>query len=495
MERFLLGIDVGTTNTKTALFSDERGLLSIGKASYPLSTPARDCCEQDAEALWTAAVSTVREACRGLRGTVSAISLSLQGGTLIPTDCGFRPLRPAIVWSDTRCREEAELLRSTLGADYVYQKTGWELENGLMLLQIAWLRAHEPELYAKTAYFLSVPDFISARLTGIPALDLSDAGINQLADIRKGCYDPELLSFCGVREEQLGRLVPTGQIIGHLTEAAAEELGLTTDTVLVAGAHDQYAVASGAGAFRDGDILIGSGTAWVVTSLSSDWNFRNGFSQSVSGTEGLKGALNSLSCGGSCLEWLRGSLTDRLTGEKPSYAELDEGAARKQPGCGGLLFYPYFAGSPYPLGNPEAKAFFFGLGLSHDRFDLARAVMEGVVFQTVWMLDGFRDRKELGGIKLAGGASKSRVWTQILADVSGLTVTVPEIPDLACVGAALFAGLGAGAFRSPEEGYAKLRVPERTVEPDPAASAAYAPIFEKYKKLALAANHLYTAEE
>lgn len=171
----------------------------------------------------------------------------------------------------------------------MYEKTGWNLSGGLLALGIRWMRDHEPENFQKTAWFLSVPDYISAKMTGIPAVDLSDAGINQLTDIRKGAYDEELLRFAGIREEKLPQIVHSGEVIGTLTEAAAAELGLTTEVVLVAGAHDQYAVALGAGAVKTGDILIGSGTCWVVTAIGDKPDFDSGLSQSVAAVPGKWG--------------------------------------------------------------------------------------------------------------------------------------------------------------------------------------------------------------
>ena len=167
---------------------------------------------------------------------------------------GFLPVgengvavRPAMVWSDKRCAAQKEAyLREVGDADTMYRKTGWKLGNGLNANQIRWMRDNEPENFARTKLFLSVPDYISLKMTGVAACDMSDAGINQLANIREFAYDPQLLAFAGVTEEQLPKLVRSGEVIGHLTEQAAAELGLTTDCVLVAGAHDQYAVALGA---------------------------------------------------------------------------------------------------------------------------------------------------------------------------------------------------------------------------------------------------------
>ncbi len=482
MNGYLIGTDIGTTGTKSMLFSGDGKLLAHAYAAYPMQTPSEDRCEQRAEDWWDALVQTVREvvAAANAGDKIAAISLSLQGGTLVPVDAGLRPLRPAIVWSDKRCAEEAARFATRFGDAYLYEKTGWNLSAGLNAMQIAWLRENEPDVFSSTDKFLSVPDYISAKLTGRAAVDISDAGINQLADIRAGAYDPAILDFAGVSERQLGEIVPSGAVIGELTAEAKATLGLTGKVVLVAGAHDQYAALLGAGVTEAGDVLIGTGTAWVVTALTDCPRFETGFAQSVSAAPGKWGSLVSLSTGGLCLDWLHGSVTLGVSGsEKIPYAALDAEAMRRAPGS--MMFFPYFSGASYPSRDERAKASFVGLDLSHDRFDMARAVMEGVAFQTVWTLGAFGREYGLGRVMMSGGATKSAVWTQIVADIAARPIVIPATPDLTCVGAAILAGVGCGAFVSVEEGHAALAIEERTVEPTAQAEqyAALLPLFQR----------------
>ena len=312
MKRYLLGIDVGTTGTKTLLFSAEGQLLGHAYRGYKMYNPQVGYSEQNAEDWWDAVCQTVREVCADpeIGKSVVAISLSLQGGTMVAVDKDVKPVRPAMVWNDGRGAAQMQAyLREVGEAETMYQKTGWRLGKAMLAIEIRWMKENEPELFEKTAMFLSVPDYISMKMTGIPAVDMSDAGNNQLANVRDGCYDPEILKFAGVTEDKLPKLVRSGDVIGNLTAEAAEALGLSTDTVLVAGAHDQYAVALGAGALRSGDILIGSGTAWVVTAIGDEPAFETGLAQSVSAVPGKWGSLLSLSTGGVCLEWWRRNLT------------------------------------------------------------------------------------------------------------------------------------------------------------------------------------------
>ena len=481
MEKYLLGIDIGTTGTKTMLFSPEGSCISRAYQAYPTNNPYVGWSEQNPLDWWEAVVTTVRQTCNDpdIAKEVVAISLSVQGGTTVPVDSNFEPVRPAIVWNDIRCEVEREAFLREVGTEEtMYHKTGWQLGTNLNALQIRWMKDHEPDNFRNTAMFLSVPDYISYKLTGIPALDHSNIGINQLGNITQGGYDPEILSFAGIRENQLPRIISSGHVIGQLAPAAAEALGLSTDCVLVSGAHDQYAVAVGAGAVKDGDILIGSGTCWVVTCISNAPDFESGLSQSVAAVPGKWGSLRSLSSGGVCLDWFR----EKILGPENilPYEQINREAADCKAAEEELFFYP-FSGITVS-GKQLTKAAFWGMDMSHTKRHLIRAVMEGVVFQIVWMMESFRSKPYAEGLILAGGASRSPLWTQLLADVSGYPIRVPEAADLACVGAAVLAGVGAGVYDSVTEGCRKLAVVERMVHPNSASSKTYRTLLQAYKR-------------
>ena len=491
MNRYLIGIDVGTTGTKSMLFSETGRIIAHAYAEYPCQTPGTGMVEQNAEDWWRAVVKTVRAitADPQTAKNVAAISLSLQGGTLVPVDRQCRPLHPAIVWSDKRCLRQRQDFANAFGTDYIYEKTGWHLSPGLNAMQIAWLRENRPELFDKTAMFLSVPDYISMRMTGRAAVDISDAGINQLADIRTGRYDPAILDFIGVSENQLAQIVPSGVPLGRLLKGAAEELGLPRSVLLVSGAHDQYAALLGAGITRTGDLMIGTGTAWVVTALTEEPYFESGFAQSIPAA-GKWGSLVSLSTGGVSLDWFRNGVAG-LEAAGLSYAQINELAPGRGAGVRGLKFYPYFNGTSFPLKGSGCKATLVGLDLSHDRIDIARAVMEGVAMQTVWTLDYFRERFPLRQVRLSGGAGRSPFWTQMVTDIANCPISVPMVNDLTCVGAGVMAGVGAGLFASCEEGAGLFRVEQAQYEPDAASAARYADVFEEFKRVAAELPGLY----
>lgn len=484
MKQYLLGIDVGTTGTKGMLLSETGEQMGHAYVGYPMQTPGVCRNEQQAEDWWQALVEVTHALVKtpATAAQVKAICLSTQGGTLVPVDAKYRPLHPAIVWSDGRCTEQMHAFGAQLGEAYMYEKTGWRLGAGLNALQIAWLREHAPDVFKHTRYFLSVPDFLHARMAGVAAVDISNVGINQLADIRAAAYDKRILAFAGVEEAQLAKIVQSGTPLGRLTKEAAAALGLQPSTLLVAGAHDQYAALLGAGVLHAGDVLLGTGTAWVVTVLTASPNFQSGFSQSVSALPGKWGSMVSMSTGGIALDWLRKHVLKGPSGEALGYAALNERASSSPIGAHGLRFYPYFNGAAYPLTDAASKASFTGLDLSHTDADIIRAVMEGSAFQINWILDAFERTFPIQNIKFTGGASKSPLWSQMIADIAGKPVHIPEIPDLACIGAAILAGTGSGVFSSAQEGYNALAVRETVIEPVAAHAQRYAEAFADYQK-------------
>lgn len=495
-KNLLLGIDIGTTAAKVLLVSEDGQILARASRGYPLHTPGLGRCEQDAMDWWRALVEIVREVCRvpELAQGVRGIALSTQGGTVVPVDERFQPLARAIVWSDARCAGDRAAFDEALGEGYVYRTCGWGLGRGLPAMQLRRLRLEHPALFARAARFLTVPDFLCAKLTGRPVTDLSNAGINHLTDVRARRYDPRLLAFVGVEEARLSRLAPSCTPVGTLTAEAAAELNLPERVLVSAGAHDQYAVALGAGILEAGDAVIGTGTAWVVTALGDAPDFEAGLSQSVSAVPGKWGSMLSISNGGVCLDWFRTQVAG-LEGQQLSYGALDALVAeRGEPGAGGLRFYPYFGGSGRPLPGSACRASLLGLDLSHDRGHIARAVMEGVACQTVWALEALEAHLPVRRLYLAGGATKSEVWTQMIAEIAHRPLIVTNVADLACVGAAMMAGVGCGLFGDVAEAARALAPGGRVIEPDPERERAYRKVYDRYLSGAHALRALYGEE-
>jgi xylulokinase len=476
MRDHLLGVDVGTSAVKAVLVSAEGGLMASSGQSYALDHPAPGRTEQRAEDWWRALVASVREVTKGVdAGRIAALGLSTQGGTLVPVDALGHALCPAASWIDTRAASQQAEFEARVGGERMHGITGWEMCGGLNALQILWLKQNRPEVFRAAAKFLSVPGYLTLRLTGRAAVDASSAGIEQLLDIYSGRWSEQVLEILGIGEGRLAELVFACEAVGTLTAEAAEALGLSTSVVVTAGGHDQYCAALGAGAAAQSDRLLATGTAWAAVAILDAPPEGEACLASVSRhvVQGLWGALLSLEGGGGSLMWLRRVLS------ATSFEQLDQLAADCPAGAGGLRFYPYFSGAEYPAGLLKAEAGFVGLSLSHGAGHMARAVMEGVACQAVWMLEAF-GRDAGGALILTGGASKSPLWTRMIADIAGRALTLPSIPDAGCLGAAALAGVAAGLFASPVEGARALSGARRQAEPGPDA-ARYRDIFSAYK--------------
>jgi xylulokinase len=485
MRDVLIGLDVGTTAAKAGAFDRDGAPLASASVAYGLHTPQPGWVEQDPEDLWQGAVTVLRAVAAqlGPGDRVLALAQSSQGGTTIPLDAAGRPVCRAVSWMDQRTAAQAEATAAEVGAEFIRRTTGWDLGPILPLQHIRWLRDNRPDLFARTHAYAFVNDFIAARLTGARAMNPTDAGITQLYAIAAGDWDPRLLELAGIRREQLAPIRRAGAPVGALRADAAALTGLPAGLLVANGAHDQYCAAVGAGVLRPGALLLSCGTAWVLLAAldSPDAGFRGGMAVGPHVQAGLWGGIRSQGGLGASMEWLLRIVCGAAAGAERAaqYAELDAAAHRAPPGAGGLLCYPLSGGN---AAYGAAHGGFRGLTLGHDRGDLARAVMEGAACELRWALEDMRAAgTAVTELRMVGGAARSPVWPQIVADVTGLPVTLPALPDAACTGAAILAGVGAGCFPDAEAGYEAHRSAERRLAPDGALRALYDATFAAYR--------------
>jgi sugar (pentulose or hexulose) kinase len=254
------------------------------------------------------------------------------------------------------------------------------------------------------------------------------------------------MNFIGVDESLMPRIEQTGYVVGKLTKQAAQELGLSEELTVYNGAHDQYAAALGLGAIEAGDMILSTGTAWVNVAITEKPMFTPSQIAPAKHVVGsLWGALTSIPVAGKALDWFKS-----IAGE--DYDSINENAAKRMESSKGLFFYPYHIGARLPHRLKNAKAAFIGLGLEHDKYDMYRAVMEGVVFQVKLTIDDFAaNGAKIDTLLMAGGATKSDLWMSILSAVTGAAIYKSEQPDAACIGAAMIAAVGCGMAKDYNE--------------------------------------------
>jgi len=486
----LLGVDIGTSGTKTLLLDEGGAVLATASWEYPLSTPRPGWAEQDPAHWWEAAQATIREVLRkaGVPGeAVRAVGLSGQMHGSVFLDAAGEVIRPALLWCDQRTAAQCEWITRTVGAERVVELTANPVLTGFTAPKVIWLRDHEPEAYARVRQVLLPKDYVRYRLTGAFATEVSDASGTAMFHVRERRWATELLEAIGVPAAWLPECFESPVPSTALSAAGAAATGLRAGTPVVGGGGDQAAGAVGAGIVESGIVSSTVGTSGVVFAFSDTPDVDPGlrvhtFCHAVPGKWHQMGVM--LSAGGS-LRWYRDTLAApeiavaRERGVDP-YEVITAGAAAAPAGCEGLLFLPYLTGERTPHPDPHARGVFFGLTLRHDRRHLARAVLEGVAYG---LRDSFEILAGLGvpirEVRAGGGGARSALWRQIQADVTGrehVTINIDEGPAL---GVALLAGVGAGVWDSVAAACrAVIRVADRCPPgPDRGAYGRYYPIY------------------
>lgn len=470
MHKAILGLDVGTSSVKAALFGLDGAELAFAvSAPYQLLTPLPGWVELDPETLWEALVKTIRAVLdrASERGTfqVMALAMAVQSGSLVPARENGEPVSTIITWMDGRSRDLVERWRAEGIDTRVRPVNGWPLYPGQCLPTIAWLKQNDPGLFTAARRWLSVNDWLAFRLTGEYGTNPSNAGGMQLVDIHTGGWSPALCELAGITLEQLSPIGPAGGVIGWITPEAGATTGLAAGTPVINGGHDQVCAALGLG-LDTGKVFLSCGTAWVISGITTtpevdllppalSLNFHALPDKWV-----LSQSLGGL---GAALEWWLNQAYCGLTAHE-RYGVLDDELAETQPGCDGLFFVPISGGHVEPA-TPR-RGGFAGLQLGHKRADMARAIMESAAYELRWALDGIvRAGIPIERLWMVGGAARSSVWPAVLADVSGIPVLLPDYDNWPALGAAILAGYGAGFFETLQKGQACFQKPVHFIEP------------------------------
>lgn len=486
-----LGIDIGTSGTKTLLMDPKGRIVAEATATYPLHHPRPLWSEQNPDDWWQATVKTVRAVVKQSRAKavdVRAIGLSGQMHGSVFLDKQNRVVRPAILWNDQRTAAEcAEIESRAGGRKNLIKLVANPALTGFTAPKILWLRNHEPRNFDKTRKVLLPKDEIRRRLTGEFATDVSDASGMLLLDVAKRDWSRPLLSKLELDPTWFGTCVESEDITGKLTPAAAQELGLTPNCLVVGGAGDCAANGVGTGVVSSGTLSTSIGTSGIMFVHSDEVKIDpagrlHTFCHAVRGKWHMMGV--SLT-GGGALQWFRNQLcADLGDRRKSAYDILNEEAAAVPAGSEGLFFLPYLAGERTPHADPDARGCWIGLTLKHARGHLARAIMEGVAFA---MRDSLAIIQELGvpvrQIRASGGGSRSPLWRQIQANMFGQPAVTINAEQGPAYGVALLAAVGAGEFKHVAEAcQATIQVVSRT-QVQKAQKNLYDRMFPEFQQL------------
>ena len=482
MAVYLLGIDIGTSSCKVALFEPDGTVAATGGSDYPVSYPRRGWAEQDPRDWWEGVCRAVREMIdeNGIDpADIAGIGTDGQSWSAIALDREGNVLCPTPIWTDTRseavCRETA----ARLTEEKIFSVCGNPAQPGYTWPKILWYREHRPEVFEKTEKILQSNSYIVYRMTGEITQDLSQGYGLACFDMRKGCWDDEACAELGIPRKFLPDLMPCHRIAGRLTKEAAEQTGLKEGIPVAAGGLDAACGTLGAGVVSPGQTQEQGGQAGgmsiCIDRYAADPSLILGF-HVVPGRWLLQGGTTG---GGGALKWLRETMCPEL-----SFEEMSDLAEKAPAGSGGAVFLPYMAGERSPVWNPEACGVFFGLNFSTTRGQMIRACMEGVAYALRHNLE----TAEAAGaraetLRAMGGSANSRVWTQIKADVTGHGIEVPASDTATTLGAAILAGVGTGVYGSFEEAAERTIRVKKTFTPDPEKRAVYDRGYETYRKL------------
>jgi xylulokinase len=445
-----LGLDVGTSGVKAVLVDARGAVRSSATTPLRLSTPRPGWAEQRPEDWWTAAVASVRRVTRAAKAArVAAVGLSGQMHSSVFLDTSGSVIRPALLWCDGRTTAECREITARVGEDKLREWVANAALEGFTLPKVLWLRAHEPERFARLDKVVLAKDYIRYRLTGALASEPSDASGTLMYDTARRRWSAEIMDALGLSARLLPELGESSEVLGRISAAAARLTGLLAGTPVVGGGADNACGAAGVGVVSPGDAVASWGTSGTVLAPTAeprvDPSLRaHTFCHVAPRTWYVMGVM--LTAGGA-FAWYRDVMARELAGRKDANILVDKEAEKAPIGAGGVTFLPYLQGERTPHRDASARGAFVGLSLAHDRTHLSRAVVEGICFG---LRDSLSILRGLGlpmdHLLLTGGGAKSPFIRRVQSEVYGLPVVRVNREEGPAFGAALLAAVGVGAF-------------------------------------------------
>ena len=487
----LLGVDVGTTGCKAAIFSTEGRMLASAYEEYDVLRPQPGWAELDAAAVWEKVRKTIREVVSQYAADpVTSLAVSSLGEAVVPVSANRRILGPSILNFDVRGEEYLSGLRATLDDESLYRVNGNTLGNQYSLTKLKWIKDHEPELYRRTHKFLHWSSFVGFMLGADPFLDYSLANRTLLFDVDRAAWSGEMLVRAGLDRDKLPDLAPSGAAVGALSREAAADLGLPPNVTIVTGAHDQCANAVGCGVISEGRAVYGMGTYICITPV---------FSARMEPAMMIERGLNTehhavpgryvcfiYNPGGALFKWFRDTFAAeehrhaRATGAD-SYSILTSEMPAEPSSA---IVLPHFAPTGPPGFITDSCGVMAGLHLDTSRGDILKGILEGITYYLKECVESLPATGiAISDCRAVGGGSKSDAWVQISADILGRPFVRPVVTEAGALGAAIMAGVGSGMFRDYETGVQAMVKLDRRFDPDPNRHELYQERFETYTGL------------
>ena len=491
---YLIGVDCGTSGTKTALF-DEKGTVIISKTiEYPLYQPKNGYAEQNPIDWKNAMLDTLSYVVSqsGVKSSdIAGIGISGQMHGLVMLDGDGNVLRNSIIWCDQRTAAEVEQMNSLLGREKLIEITANPALTGWTAAKILWVKNNEPEIFEKCRHILLPKDYLRYILTGEFATEVSDASGMQLLDVPNRCWSDEVCSKLGIDKSLLGKVYESCEVTGKVTKKIADITGIKEGTIVVGGAGDNAAAAVGTGVVEDGKAFTTIGTSGVVfahtSSISIDAKGRvHTCCAAVKNAWHVMGVTQGA---GLSLKWFRDNFcnaekeTAHYMGVDEYYL-MDKQAETVEIGANKLLYLPYLMGERTPHLDPDARGVFFGLSAMHTKKEMLRAVMEGVTYSLRDCVEVFREMNiNVNDMMACGGGGTSPLWRSMLADLYSCPVKTAASKEGPALGVALLAGVGAGIYSDVPQACKAVIKADKIQEPVAKNVSEYEKFYQLYREI------------
>ena len=490
--KYLLGIDIGTSACKVAVFDRYGNVAASASGDYPVYYPREGWAEQNPEEWWDGVCHALQKLLKDGAidpGEIAGVGIDGQSWSAIAMDRDGKVLCNTPIWMDTRAQSVCDRLNGEVGADAIFQVAGNSLQPSYTTAKILWYKENLPEVYEKIDKILQSNSYIAYRLTGAVTQDVSQGYGLHCFDMRNGCWDEEMCEKLGIPRRFLPEIVPCDQVIGRVTAQAAAQCGLAEGTPVVAGGLDAACGTLGAGVIHPGETQEQGGQAGGMSicmdSYKADPRLILGF-HVVPGQWLLQGGTTG---GGGVMRWFEREFADyersiSVETGKSSLQQLNEVGETIAPGCDGVVFLPYMSGERSPIWNPHAKGVFFGLDFAKTKGHMLRDCMEGVALSLRHNLEAAEEAgARVDVLRAMGGSANSLLWTQIKSDITGKPIVVPSSDTATTLGAAILAGVGVGFYESYEEAVALTVKETRRHEPNEKNKEVYDRTYETYRML------------
>ncbi len=492
--RYLLGLDIGTSGTKTALFDENGNTIETATYGYELYQPKVCWAEQKPEEWWEACVKGISDVIKSSKvnsSDIKGIGLSGQMHGLVLLDKDHEVIRDSIIWCDQRTEKQCEYMTEVIGKEKLIEITGNPALTGFTLSKLLWVKENEHENYEKIYKVLLPKDYIRFKLTGVFATEVSDASGMQMLDINARNWSEELLEQLNIDKNILADVYESVVVSGKVTEEAANVTGLAVGTGVVGGAGDQAAGAIGNGIVSEGIISTVIGSSGVVFAATDTPKFDKAGSVHTlcHAVPNMWHVMGVTQGAGLSLKWFKENFCRKEIEESKEqginiYDYLTEEAAKSKPGSNGVIYLPYLMGERTPHIDPNVKGGFLGVSLINNHGDFIRSILEGVSFSLKNCLDIIEGMNvEISDIRVSGGGAESSLWIQILSDVFSYSLQTVKASEGPALGVAILAGVGVGIYDSVEEACSKIIKVNDKVEPNSGIIEIYNNIYKVYNSL------------